>query len=90
MLFIGWRHYQTVLLSKQGRPSSYCDCVSINEMITDFLWSEIEDMDLDDLWFKQKGATCETVNETMTLCARNAMTVLSHVAMLIGRHDHVI
>ena len=35
------------------------------EMITDFLWPEIEYMDLDNMWFLQDGATCHTANETM-------------------------
>lgn len=37
------------------------------EMMTVFLWSEIEDMDIDDMWFQQDGATCHTVNEAMAL-----------------------
>lgn len=41
--------------------------VRYREMITDFLWPEIEDMDLDDMWFQQDGATCHTANETMAL-----------------------
>lgn len=41
--------------------------VRYRKMITDFLWPEIEDMDLDDMWFQQDGATCHTANETITL-----------------------
>ena len=47
--------------SRQSRRLRY------REMITDFLWPEIEDMDLDDMWFQKDGATCHTANETMTL-----------------------
>ena len=41
--------------------------VRYREMITDFLWPEIEDMDLDDMWFQQDGTTCHTAIETMAL-----------------------
>ena len=37
------------------------------EMITNFLWPELEDMDVGDMWFQQDGATCHTANETMAL-----------------------
>jgi hypothetical protein len=36
-------------------------------MITDFLWPELDDMDVDNLWFQQDGATCHTADETMNL-----------------------
>ena len=36
-------------------------------MITDFLWPEIEDIDLDDMWLQENGATYHTTNATMTL-----------------------
>ncbi|XP_053949535.1 uncharacterized protein LOC128857797 [Anastrepha ludens] len=41
--------------------------VRYREMITNFLWPELEDMDVDDMWFQQDGATCHTANETMAL-----------------------
>src|SRR6476661_390930 len=36
-------------------------------MISNFLWPELEDMGVDDMWFQQDGATCHTANETMVL-----------------------
>lgn len=36
-------------------------------MITNFLWPELDAMDVNDLWFQQDGATCHTANATMTL-----------------------
>lgn len=36
-------------------------------MITDFLWPEIEDLDLGELWFQQDGATCHTSRPTIDL-----------------------
>ena len=34
-------------------------------MINEFLWLELEDMDVDDVYFQQDGATCHTSGETM-------------------------
>lgn len=36
-------------------------------MLTDFVWPEMEDMDLDDVYFQQDGATCHTSRETIEL-----------------------
>ena len=46
--------------------------VSVNElryrtMINEFLWPELEDMDVDDVSFQQDGATCHTIGETIGL-----------------------
>ncbi|XP_075149032.1 uncharacterized protein LOC142222665 isoform X2 [Haematobia irritans] len=41
--------------------------VRYREMITNFLGPELEDMDVDDMWFQQDGATCHTANATMVL-----------------------
>ena len=37
------------------------------EMITDFFWHELENMDLVNMWFQQDGATCHTANATLNL-----------------------
>ena len=34
-------------------------------MINKFLWPELEDMDVDDVYFQQGGATCHTSGETI-------------------------
>lgn len=36
-------------------------------MITDFFWPEIEDMDLDNMWFQQDGASSHTAHQTIDL-----------------------
>ena len=36
-------------------------------MINEFLWPELEDMDVDDVYFHQDGATCHTGGETIDL-----------------------
>ncbi|CAG9824599.1 unnamed protein product, partial [Phaedon cochleariae] len=34
-------------------------------MINKLFWPELNDMDVDDMWFQQDGATCHTANDTM-------------------------
>ncbi|XP_050310807.1 uncharacterized protein LOC126746540 [Anthonomus grandis grandis] len=36
-------------------------------MINDFLWPQLDDMDLTDIWFQQDGATCHTARATLDL-----------------------
>ena len=36
-------------------------------MIDVYLWDEIIDMDVDNMWFQQDGATCHTARETLNL-----------------------
>ena len=36
-------------------------------MITTFLWAELEDIDTEDMWFQQDEATCHTARETLQL-----------------------
>ena len=36
-------------------------------MINEYLWPELEDMDVDDVYFQQDGDTCHTSGETMGL-----------------------
>ncbi|XP_053969084.1 uncharacterized protein LOC128870448 [Anastrepha ludens] len=37
------------------------------EMIHDFLWPELDGIDLDNVYFQQDGATCHTSNKTIDL-----------------------
>lgn len=34
-------------------------------MITDYFWHEIEDIDVENMWFQQDGATCHTAGATL-------------------------
>ena len=36
-------------------------------MINEFLWPELEDMDVDDVYFQQNSTTCHTSSETIGL-----------------------
>jgi len=41
--------------------------VRYREMLSEFLWPELDNIDLDDIWFQQDGATPHFANETITL-----------------------
>lgn len=41
--------------------------VRYRTMIRDFFWPQIEDMEIDDMWFQQDGATCHTAGLTIEL-----------------------
>lgn len=36
-------------------------------MLTDFFWPKLNDMEVDDMWFQQDGATCHTADATMDI-----------------------
>lgn len=36
-------------------------------MITNFLWPELDDMDTNNMWFQQDGATCHTAEDTLDI-----------------------
>ena len=40
-------------------------------MINEFLWPELEDMYVDDVYFQQYGTTCHTSGETIGLLREN-------------------
>jgi hypothetical protein len=48
------------------------NAVTVNEvryrnMITEFLWPQLDGMDMEDMWFQQDGATCLTARDTTEL-----------------------
>lgn len=36
-------------------------------MLREFLWPELETIDIENMWFQQNGATCHTANATLDL-----------------------
>jgi hypothetical protein len=40
---------------------------SIRNMITEFLWPQLDRMDMEDMWFQHDGAICHTARETTAL-----------------------
>ena len=41
--------------------------VRYRNRITEFLWPQLDDMDMEDMWYPQDGATCHTPRETTEL-----------------------
>jgi hypothetical protein len=41
--------------------------VRYRNMITEFLWPQLDGMDMEGMWFQQDGAPCHTASETMEL-----------------------
>lgn len=41
--------------------------VDYSNMITEFLWPQLDGMDLEDMWYQQDGATSHTARETTEL-----------------------
>jgi hypothetical protein len=58
---------------------------SICNMITEFLWPQMDGMDMEDMWFQHDGATCHTVHKTTELLQEKFLAVSSHtMAIRIG------
>jgi hypothetical protein len=41
--------------------------VRYRDMITEFLWPQLDGMDMEDTWYQQDGATCHTARQTTEL-----------------------
>ena len=67
MRFLGRRdHWAFFFLNEAGAAVSV-NRLRYRTMINGFLWPELEDMDVDDVYFQQHGATCDTSGETIGL-----------------------
>ena len=40
-------------------------------MINEFLWTELEDMDVNDVYFQQNGTTCHKVTKPSVFCVKS-------------------
>ena len=52
---------------KMKRYTIHVNGLRYRTMIEEFLWPELEDMDVDRVYLQQDGATCHTSNETIGL-----------------------
>ena len=55
-------NHRSVLLSR-----SWWHCYCERRAVTNFLWPQLEEVDLDNIWFQQDGATCHTARATTEL-----------------------
>ena len=65
-ILVWWHHWDIVFEIEQEAVVSikgerYCS------MLNEFLFPEIEEDDMDDIWFQEDGATCNTDNVTIDL-----------------------
>ena len=63
---MGRRRPWTVLLPWWSRPARYCEWESL-ALITEYFWPQLDQMDLEDMWFQQDGVTSHTANVTINL-----------------------
>ena len=59
-----WDHWALFFESNAGAAVSV-NGLRYRTLITEFLWPELEDMDVDDVYVQQDGATCHTSGETI-------------------------
>ena len=61
-----WRDW-AVLFEDETEIAVTVNGIRCRNMITEFLWPQVDVMDLGDMWFQQDGATCHTAHETIDL-----------------------
>ena len=62
-----WWHHWSIFLQNDAGATVTVNGIRYRAMINQFLFPEIDDIDTDDIWFQQDGATCHTANETINL-----------------------
>ena len=65
--YLGRQRHWSVFLRKRRWWGHTVNDKRYKSMITNFFWPKLNDMDVDDMWFQQKGATCCTANATMDI-----------------------
>jgi len=66
--FWSLRDHRFVLLPKRYYGIAITvDGERYRSMISNFLWLKLDDMDTDDMWFRQDGAACHTAHATMDI-----------------------
>lgn len=61
--------------------------IQLRNMFTNFLWSELDGMDVDNIWFHQGGETCHAV---AVIADEVFQVVISRRENRIGHQDRVI
>ena len=68
---LGWRSDWAVLFRKWAGNAVTVNGVCYRNMITKFLWPQLDGMDMEDMWFQQDGGNCHTAPETTELLREN-------------------
>ena len=62
-----WRNHRSVFLQNQASVAITVNGKRYRSMISNFLWPKMDDMDTDNMWFQQVGATCYTPHAMMDI-----------------------
>lgn len=72
MRFLVWQDHRAVV--SQIRPEvRLINSESSRNILQEFFWHFLEDMDFDKLWFQQDSAICHTARETMIVLIDDAI-----------------
>jgi hypothetical protein len=64
---LGWRSDWPYFFETEAGNAVTVKGVRYRNMITEFLWPQLDGMDMEVMWFQQDGATCHTARETTEL-----------------------
>ena len=62
-----WWHHRTLFLKNEAGARVTVNGDRYRTMINDFLFENMDDIDPDEMWFQQDGATCHTAIATIDL-----------------------
>ena len=89
---LGWRTDWSYFFEDEDRNAVTMNDKCYCNMITEFLWPQLDGMDLVDLWFQQDGATSHTAHETTGLLRKKISSTdfMFTANYLIGRHICIV
>lgn len=83
---VAWWHHRSLFLSKWGRKHRYDQWVTLpRAMLEEFLWLELDNIDVTDTWFQQNRATQRSKMFDRSLATDSSPNERSS----IGYHDRV-
>ena len=65
MRFLGRRVHWALFFLNEAAAAVSVNGLRYRTMINEFLWPELKDMDVDDVYYQQDSATCYTSGETI-------------------------
>ena len=71
MRILGWRSDWPYFFETEAGNAVTVKGVRYRNMITEFLWPQLDGMDMEDMLFQKGGATCHTTRKTTELLREN-------------------
>ena len=65
--FLGRGDHWALFFENKAAAAVSVNILRYRIIINEFSWPELEDMDVDDVYFQQEGATCHTSGKTIGL-----------------------